>query len=124
VGVDASTHIPDAGHIKALWVGLLLPPIVILADLETAYALVPAACSSRSALPIHVVHGISLLLVIAGGLTAWRNWRALGGGWPENEGGPVARSRFLSGLGVLLSGMCLLIVLAFWSAVLLLDPCQ
>jgi hypothetical protein len=97
---------------------------VVLADLEIAYALVPAACSARSTLAVQVVHGISLLLVIAGGITAWRNWKALGGGWPESEGGPVARSRFMSGVGVLLSALCLLVILAFWSAVLLLDPCQ
>ena len=61
---------------------------------------------------------------LVGGLTAWRTWRALGGRWPETEGGPAARSRFLSGLGVLLGGLCVLVILAFWVAVFLLDPCQ
>jgi hypothetical protein len=124
VTVDANTHIPDARHIRALWIGLLLPPVVVLADIEIAYALVPAACSSRTALPIHLVHALAMLLVLFGGLTAWRNWRALGAGWPDSEGGPLARSRLLSGVGVLLSGLCVLVVLACWSAVLLLDPCQ
>jgi hypothetical protein len=120
----ADTRIPEARHMRALWIGLLLPPIVVLADLEIAYALVPVACSWQSPLPVHLVHGTGLLLVFAGGLTAWRNWRALGVGWPEGEGGPLARSRFLSGLGVCLSGLCVLVILAQWSAVLLLDPCQ
>jgi len=122
--VDANTHIPDARHIWGLWIGLLLPPIAVLADLEISYALVPTACSSRSALLIHVVHGAGLLLVLAGGFTAWRHWRTLGGRWPETEGGPLARSRFLAGAGVLISGLCVLVILGFWSAVLLLDPCQ
>lgn len=124
MGVDPSTRIPNARHLWALWLGLLLPPIAVLADLAIAYALVPAACSSRNTLPIHLMHGIGLLLVIAGGLTAGRLWRRLGGGWPESQGGPEARSRFLSGVGVLLSGLCVLLVLAFWAAVFLLDPCQ
>jgi hypothetical protein len=124
VGVDTSTRIPDARHIGALWLGLLLPPIAVLADLAIAYALVPAACSSRNTLPIHLVHGAGLLLVLLGGLTAWRIWRRLGGGWPESEGGREERSRFLSGVGVLFSGLCVLVILAFWVAVFLLDPCQ
>jgi hypothetical protein len=124
VTVDANTHLPDARHIRALWTGLLLPPIVVLADIELAYALVPAACSSKSNLPVHLVHALAMLLVLFGGLIAWRNWRILGGGWPDSEGGPLARTQFLSGVGVFLSGLCALVVLACWSAVLLLDPCQ
>jgi hypothetical protein len=124
VGVDAGTRIPDARHISALWVGLLLPPVAVLADLTIAYALVPAACSARNTLPIHLVHGAGLMLVLAGGLTAWRTWRRLGGQWPGSEGGPEARSRLLAGVGVLFSGLCGLVILAFWIAVFLLDPCQ
>jgi hypothetical protein len=124
VTVDTNTRIPDARFIRALWIGLLLPPVVVLADIEIAYALVPAACSSRNALALHLVHGIALLLVLAGGLTAWRNWRVVGREWPDSEGGPLARSRFLSGVGVSLSALCVLVILACWSAVLLLDPCQ
>ena len=124
MGVDASSRIPDVRHIGALWIGLLLPPIAVLADLTIAYALVPRACATRNTLPIHLAHAGGLLLVLGGGLAAWRTWRMLGGGWPESEGGREARSRFLAGMGVLFSGLCGLLVLAFWIAVLLLDPCQ
>ncbi len=60
--VDSRTDIPDARQIRALWVGLLLAPIAFLLNLETAYALVPTACSSRHELPVHVVHLACLLL--------------------------------------------------------------
>lgn len=109
---------------RALGAALFLPPTVLLANLEIAYALVPAACASRNAVGLHLVNVVSLGLAIAGGLVAWRSWKALGVGWPEEEGTPLARIRFIAGLAVLLSGICALVIVAQWIAVFLLDPCQ
>jgi hypothetical protein len=122
--VDANTSIPDAGHIRMLWGGLLLAPIAFLANLEIAYALVPAACGSRTTLVLHVVNAASLLLALFGGLMAWRSWGMVGRVWPDGEAGPIGRSRFLASVGVLLTGICVLVILAQWTAVFLLDPCQ
>jgi cytochrome c biogenesis factor len=122
--VDPRTDVPDAREIRALWAGLLLPPIAFLINLEAAYALVPAACSSRNQLPMHLVHIACLLLALAGGLTAWRWWKLEGATWPGEEGDPVARSRFMAGLGVLLSALFILVIVAMWIPSFLLDPCQ
>jgi hypothetical protein len=124
VTVDADTRIPDSKHIRALWTGLLLPPLALLANLEIAYALVPSACSRGSTVSLHLVHVASLLLVAGAGLTAWHTWAAVGLGWSEGAGGRVARSRLLAGLGVLVSGLCGLLILAQWIPVLILHPCQ
>ena len=91
--VDLRTDIPDAREIRALWVGLLLAPIAFLINLETAYALVPTACSSHHRLPVHLVHLACLLLAAYGLFTACRSWRALGAIWPGEEGDPVAAAR-------------------------------
>jgi hypothetical protein len=124
MGVDSRTSVPDAGAIRSLWTGVLLPPIAFLINLEVAYALVPKACASRNALVLHLVHAVCLGLVLLGGLTAWRCWRALGAEWPGEGGGPLARSRFLAGIGVLISGFVALAMVADWIPSFMLNPCQ
>jgi hypothetical protein len=122
--VDTRTDIPDARAIRALWIGLLVAPAAFLLNLEVSYALVPTACSSRNHLLTHVVHLVCLLLVVFGGLTAWRCWKATGETWPAGEGGPLARSRFMAGLGWLTSALFALVILAQWIPSFILDPCQ
>jgi hypothetical protein len=124
VGVDPRTDVPDAAELRALWTGVLLPPIVLLIDLEVAYALVPAACARRNSLPVHLSHLISLALVLFAGITALRCWRVLGSTWPAEDGSTVARNRFLAGLGLLLSALFGLMIVAMWIPSFMLDPCQ
>jgi hypothetical protein len=57
-------------------------------------------------------------------LIAWRSWNEVGRVWPDGEAGPLERSRLLGSMGVLLAGFCALVILAQWTAVFLLDPCQ
>jgi len=121
---DPSTSIPDARHIRMLWGGLLLPPAAFLANLEIAYALVPVACAARNTLLLHLVNAASLAVALAGGLIAWRSWNTVGRSWPDGEAGPIGRSRFLAAMGVLLTAQCALVIVAQWTAVFLLDPCQ
>ena len=121
---DPSTDVPDARAIRNLFIGVLLSPIVFLIDLEVAYALVPAACSERNRLLVHVVHLVCLLLALFGWATAWRCWKATGSTWPAEEGGPLGRSRFMAGVGVWMSALFALVILAMWIPSFILDPCQ
>jgi hypothetical protein len=113
-----------ARHGRALGAALFIPPIAVLANIEIAYALVPAACASRNTLALHLVNVASLALAMVGAATAWRSWRAEGIGLPEEDGSPLARIRFIAGVAVLLGGICALVIVAQWTAVFLLDPCQ
>jgi hypothetical protein len=122
--VDPGTAIPDARHLRALWIGLLLAPIAFLINLELAYALVPTACSSRNEVPVHLVHLACLLLTIYGLMTAWRSWKVTGATWPGEQGDPLSRSRFMALTGMLVSGMFLLVIVAQWIPTFVLDPCQ
>jgi TRAP-type C4-dicarboxylate transport system permease small subunit len=122
--IDQRTEIPDAAEIKSLWFGLLVPPVAFLLNLELAYALVPAACAATNLLLVHLVHAACLLLAIGGGLVAWRTWKARGSEWPGEEGGRVARSRFMAGSGVVGSGLFALVILAQWIPSFVLNPCQ
>ena len=122
--VDPRTDVPDAPEIGALWAGLLLPPSAFLLNLEVAYALVPTACAAQNGVLTHLVHLVCLLLTAAGGFFALRSWRSCGGIWPGEEGGRVGRSRFMAGLGLLLSAMFLLVIVAQWIPSFVLSPCQ
>ena len=122
--VDNRTHVPDAREIRALWTGLLVPPAAFLLNLELAYALVPTACSSRNQLLVHLVHLGCLALALFGGFTAWRHWKLTGETWPGGEGGRLSRSRFMAGLGLLISSLFALVIVAQWIPSFVLDPCQ
>ena len=124
MGVDSRTSMPDAGALRALWTGVLLPPLVFLLNLEVAYALVPKACSGRNTLVLHLVHLVCFGLVVLAGLTAWRCWRATGAEWPGEGGGPLARSRFMAGIGGLMSVFVAMALVADWIPSIMLDPCQ
>jgi hypothetical protein len=122
--IDSRTDIPDARQLRALWVGLLLAPTAFLINLEVAYALVPTACSTRNELPVHLVHLACLMLTLYGLLTARRCWKAVGATWPGEEGDPLARSRFMAGIGVLMSVFVALVIVADWIPSFMLNPCQ
>jgi hypothetical protein len=122
--LDSRTNVPDAPLIRGLWVGLLLAPIAFLINLEVSYALVPTACASRNKLPVHLVQLTCLLLTLYGLLTAWRCWKAAGATWPGEAGDPLARSRFMAGTGLLVSAMFVLVIVAQWIPIVVLDPCQ
>jgi hypothetical protein len=122
--VDSRTEVLDAKELRALWTGLLLAPAAFLLNLEVAYALVPTACADGSRLLVHVVHAVCLLLAAVGALTAWRMWRATGETWPGGAGGRLSRSRFMSGVGLLLSLFILMVIVAQWIPSFVLSPCQ
>jgi len=122
--VDPRTDIPDAQVLRAIWTGVLLPPLAFLFNLEVAYALVPTACSSRNLLLVHLVHLMSLLLSLFGGFTALRYWRLSGATWPGGAGGRLSRTQFMSGLGMLLALLFATVIVAQWIPSFILDPCQ
>jgi hypothetical protein len=121
---DPNTRVTEARRIAALFTGLLLAPVAFLANLEIAYALVHPACRLGNRLPLHAVHAGAVVFALAGLLTAWRIWRAEGVEWPAYAGGPLARTRFLAGLGVATSALFLLVLVAQWIPSFVLSPCQ
>jgi len=122
--VDSRTDVPDARVLRAIWIGILLPPLAFLFNIEVAYALVPTACSNRNLLWVHLVHLLSLLLSVFGGFTAFRYWRLSGATWPGGAGGRLSRTQFMSGLGMLLALLFALVIVAQWIPSFILDPCQ
>src|SRR4051812_13598767 len=89
----------------ALWAGLLSGPLAWAVQLPVCYALSEAACSSRSLAGFHAVTAACLLVALTGLWLAWRNWQSVGG-WPSaTDEAPVARTRLLSVLGLLVGSL-------------------
>jgi hypothetical protein len=122
---DTRTTVPEAGHLVALWAGVLLAPTAFLLNLELGYLAVPASCTAGGTTQLlHLIHGGCLLVAIAGAGIAWLSWSRTGTGWPGEAGGPTARSRFMAGLGVAGSALFALTIVAQWIPTLTLHPCQ
>ena len=113
-----------AGSIFALWTGVLLAPFAFLSNLQISYMLVLWACASGQVLWLHVVSALWLLVALFGAFIAWRNWGRAGREWRSEGGSSVARSRFMAIVGLLMSVLFGLIILAQWIADFIIDPCQ
>jgi hypothetical protein len=108
----------------ALWAGVLAGPLATLTQLQANYALVPWACGAGRVWALHLVAFLALVVSVAAGLLSWRNLRRAGGGWDDEGAGVVPRSRFMAVVGLLISALAALVVIAQWIPIFVHDPCQ
>lgn len=106
-----------------LWTGLLAGPLAFAANLQVNYMLVDVACQTGPRIVLHLSPALSALLTLGAGVMAWQAWQDL-----ERPAMPeaawVPRGKFMAISGVLMSGMFLLVVLAQWIPVFVVNPCQ
>ena len=107
-----------------LWAGLLIAPLVFLLHLEVNYMIVTQLCQSEHKIVSHLVTIVSLLFASLGGFIAWRNWLASGHRWPGEEANVTERSSFMAVVGLLLSALVLLALIAQWIPQFIYDPCH
>lgn len=110
--------------IAALWFAVLAGPVAWMLGLNTGYSLVRVACAKDTNLSLHLVSLATLLLALAGGWMAMREWRRAGRQWPGEEGGPLHRGRFMAALGVMTSVLFSMAIIAQWVASLFFNPCM
>jgi uncharacterized protein involved in cysteine biosynthesis len=106
----------------AHWASIVIAPLVYLTNLSIAYALVPVACDTQRGLPLHLANGITLVLMLAALALAWHVRSAS----PQLQTAPddvPDRNRFLSTIGLCVSSLLVLAVVAQWSAQWILSPC-
>ena len=122
---DAAAYFNERKGKLSLWTGVLGGAVAWGIQLQLGYVL------SRFSCPRHwvtVMHHVSTFLLLAAAvwctLLALRDWnragRDLSGG---SDAGVTGRSRFLSGLGVLTSGLFSLVIAAQWVPVFFISPC-
>lgn len=115
----------DGRDVFALWFGVLGPPTAFLLHLEITYALVPSVCGGPR-LPHAILHLMTLgwiAISLAAGWRAWRNYQRAGARWPDDQAGPLDRSRLLSAVGLMSSVFFSLLIVALWIPTLMLPAC-
>jgi uncharacterized membrane protein YidH (DUF202 family) len=107
-----------------LWAGLLASPTAALLQIGINYAIVPGACWSGREWPLHLVSLLALAAAVGGGLLSRRNWRRAGARWQPDEGGVMPRSSFMAAVGMLVSALSALLIVAQWIAVFVHSTCE
>jgi hypothetical protein len=106
------------------WVGMFLAPATFFAHLQIGYVLVPWSCTRHDNLWIHLVDLLSVALAAVGTWAAWRV-AARAESAASNDGpGVVPRTRFLGVVGLGMSAMFVLLLVAQAIEALSLSPCQ
>lgn len=124
MGELAEKEFNRPGGIFLTWMGVLVGPFAFLLNLQLSYMLVPWACVSGQVFWLHVAAGASLLLALLGLSLAWRAHRKSRDGRQGEGGSAAARSHFMATLGLLMSSLFALIILAQWTANFIIGPCQ
>lgn len=123
--VGDEERLTSRGAVAAQWFSLLAPPVAFLAQLEANFAMVRPLCARDDRLPLHLVTLGAILVCAAALLVAWRAWRSVAGPWPDYvTPAPSPRSRFMAALGMLTSGLFLVLLLAQAIPAFVLSPCQ
>jgi hypothetical protein len=121
---DTERYFSQGMGILALWLGLLAAPLAWFVNQLLSYSLVLWACSTGRQYTLHLVTLAMLLLAAAGGVIAWRAWRQAGREWHNEAGGVLPRSRFMAALGILLSSLFFLVILAQGIPSFILHACE
>ena len=109
---------------RSLWIGVLLPPIIAAIQMEADYVLVRQACAAHQGIALYAVTGGAALFTFASGLFSLVAWRRFGAAWPGESADVITRGRFIAVLGMMSSGLFLLLILAQGIATLYFHPCQ
>ena len=108
----------------SLTLGVLLGPSVALANQELIYLADDWTCGRGMRGVVHLVPALCLVVVIATGMTAFRDWRAVGGGVNDDDATLESRTRFVALLGIASSVFSALVILAQWAAAFVFDRCM
>jgi len=126
--LGASTHL-TAEDIRwlsplSLWTGILAGPAAWGLDLQTSYALVHWACASRTLWLLHSVTLVALGIVAVGVVCAWMALQHTAHDTPTDGGMPRQRARFMAILGLSVSALSILTIVAGAFPRWMLDACQ
>jgi len=124
----------DARENFALWIAVLGSAVIWFVQMQTSYSLVMWACSGGHRWSLHVASILFLILAAAPGWLAWKHWRAsaqvvAGGADPgrhretERESSGAGRRRFMAMLGLMLTALFILLIVAQAIPSFFFDPC-
>jgi hypothetical protein len=106
------------------WIGLLLAPAAFFAHLQIGYLLVPWACVRDGRLWVHLLGALAIAMALAGVWAAWTTHARSDNAQPNDDPGAVPRTRFMGTVGLCMSGVFVLLLVAQWAAGFIISPCQ
>ncbi|HEU4433567.1 MAG TPA: hypothetical protein VFR51_09235 [Pyrinomonadaceae bacterium] len=118
----AAADLKAGAGVGELWAGVLVGPTAMLLQLEANYALVLWSCATGHTWPLHLVSLVALLATVVAGLLAYRVWTRVTAN--EDGSGPIARSRFMAAVGILISLLMCAVIVAQWIPVFIHHPCE
>lgn len=113
----------DARQNLALWFAVLGSAVIWFAQLQTSYSLVMWACTTGSRWSLHAASLLFLVLGAIPGWTAWQEWSGLAKHETERQSAGDGRRRFMALLGLMLTAIFLLLMIAQAIPSFFFDPC-
>jgi len=102
-------------RVTAQWFAVVGPPLAAFAQQQLSYSLVSASCARRAPILLHLPTLIMLALIGVATVYSWREW--------TRDDGQPAPTRFFPLLGLTMSGISTVVLLAQWLPTLFLPPC-
>ena len=106
----------------AIWLGLIVAPLLALADQTVAFALVGPGCASQSTALLHASHALFLALAIVAMVAAWRMWLKTAAVAATDGGGALQR-HFLAGIATTVAALSAAAIVVMWIPTWLISPC-
>lgn len=106
-----------------LWFGMLGGPAAGFFSIAINYPAVERACAVGSVLVLHLLTVVFLVIAVLAGLVS-RRLRERTGRWPDDAGGLLARSRFMSTIGELTSCLAVVAIVMQWIPLFFIGACQ
>ena len=120
-GPGAFTRWPG---LLSLSLGLLLGPIMALTNQALIYAANMWACGHGARGTMHIIPLLCLIVAIGAGMTARRDWKAVGGGVHDEDATVEQRTRFVASIGMAISTFSAAVIVAQWAAIVVFEPCM
>jgi hypothetical protein len=106
-----------------LWIAVLGAAIIWFLQLQTSYSLVVYACASGAVWALHAASLLFLILAAIPGWIGWQHWKLDSQANNKRKSTHAGRQRFMALLGLMLTGLFLLLILAQAIPSFFFDPC-
>lgn len=123
-GVPPAPSPSSPANLFALWWGILIGPLAWATDLGISYPITQSLCAFNHAWGFHAITVCTLALAVSGALVARRELALVPRVPGEKLPRPIERSRFMAQLGIALSVLFMIVILAESVAKLGISPCQ
>jgi hypothetical protein len=121
---QAQEESASQGSLLSLWAGVLLAPLAFLSALQANYTLTQKLCPGGRMSLLHLATLLFLLITATGILIAWRNWQRAGKGVPDESEERQSWERFMGVVGMLISALSFLLIVAQLIPQFFFNPCQ